>query len=93
MPEQASCEKDFSIDNELGLHLRAAGKLAQTAGQFECEVWITKDGVEVNGKSIMGVLSLAAARGSKVHVRTTGKDADKAMAGLGALIQAKFHED
>ena len=66
MSERPSCEKDFTIDNELGLHLRAAGKFAQTAGQFSCDLWVSKDGVEVNGKSIMGVLSLAAARGSKI---------------------------
>lgn len=87
-----ACEKDFLIENELGLHLRAAGKFAQAAGQFASEVWVCKDGVEVNGKSIMGVLSLAAGRGTKIKLRITGKDADGAMQALAALIQAKFHE-
>lgn len=85
-------EQEFSIDNELGLHLRAAGKLAQLAGGFKCEVWLIKDGTEVNGKSIMGVLSLAAARGSKLTVRCTGDDADTAMEAIAKLIHAKFHE-
>lgn len=93
MPERPSCEKEFTIENELGLHLRAAGKFAQTAGQFTSDLWVSKDGVEVNGKSIMGVLSLAAARGSKIKVRTSGDDAERSLAAIAALITAKFHED
>jgi phosphocarrier protein len=86
-------EKTFTITNELGLHLRAAGRFAQTAGKFACEVWVKKDGVEVNGKSIMGVLSLAAARGSQISIRASGNDAQHALAALADLITAKFHED
>lgn len=85
-------EREFLIDNELGLHLRAAGKLTQTASQYKCEVWVEKDGTEVNGKSIMGVLSLAAACGMKIVVKTRGEDAEAAMEALQKLILAKFHE-
>jgi len=89
----SACEKTFKIGNELGLHLRAAGKFAQTAGKYEAEVWVKKDQTEVNGKSIMGILSLAASRGTEVIVRTKGKDAAIALAALSALIEANFHEE
>ena len=82
----------FTIDNELGLHLRAAGKFAQTAGKFASTIWVKKDGTEVNGKSIMGILSLAAACGTMITIRCTGPDAEKAMLALETLVTAKFHE-
>ncbi|MCC6806524.1 MAG: HPr family phosphocarrier protein [Deltaproteobacteria bacterium] len=88
-----AAEKSFTIDNELGLHLRAAGKFVQTAGKFSAEIWVKRDDVEVNGKSIMGILSLAAARGATIHVRCIGGDAEKALTALGTLIAEKFHED
>lgn len=85
-------EKTFTVQNELGLHLRAAGKLAQTAGRFPANVWIKKDNVEVNGKSIMGILSLAAAVGSVITVRCQGPDCHNALAAIEALIVGKFDE-
>lgn len=88
-----SRQKTFKIENELGLHLRAAGRFAQCAGKFAAEIWVRKDGVEVNGKSIMGVLSLAACQGTEISVRVSGKDADRALAALGELIQSKFNEN
>ncbi len=87
-----ACEKTFTIENELGMHLRAAGKFVQTAGKFTAEIWVKRDAIEVNGKSIMGILSLAAARGAVIHVRCVGQDADKALSALGTLITEKFHE-
>jgi phosphocarrier protein HPr len=89
---EVSLERTFTVDNELGLHLRAAGKFAQTAGRFASAVWVKKDAVEVNAKSIMGILSLAAARGSCLHVRCAGADADKAMEAIATLFEKKFHE-
>ena len=86
-------EKSFTIENELGLHLRAAGKFVQIAGKFGCEIWVKRDAIEVNGKSIMGILSLAAARGAVIHLRCVGNDADKALAAIGTLITEKFHEN
>ena len=90
---EVTLEKTFTVDNELGLHLRAAGKFAQTAGRFSSNIWVKKDNVEVNAKSIMGILSLAAARGSCVAVRCSGTDAERAMDAISALFEKKFHEE
>lgn len=86
-------ERSFTVDNELGLHLRAAGKFSQTAGRFAASILVKKDGVEVNAKSIMGILSLAAARGSCLQVRCSGADAERAMDAIAALFEKKFHEE
>jgi phosphocarrier protein HPr len=86
-------ERSVKIQNELGLHARAATKLVQLASKFGCEVTLTKDGHEVNGKSIMGVLMLVAAKGSRILVRCTGPDAGDAMKALAALVKDKFGED
>jgi phosphocarrier protein len=85
-------EKTLLIQNELGLHARAATKLVQTATRFPCEITITKDTHEVNGKSIMGVLMLVASKGSKVTVRAKGDQAAAAVAAICALIDDKFGE-
>jgi phosphocarrier protein len=85
-------EQDFVITNELGLHARAATRFVQTASRFTCEVEVEKDGQRVNGKSIMGVLMLVAARGSTVTVRSSGEDAQEAMEAIGQLIRNKFGE-
>jgi len=87
-----SVEKTFTITNQLGLHLRAAGKLAQLAGKFPASTFITKDSVEVNGKSIMGILSLAAACGTMVTVKCSGPDCEKAMEAIDTLISGRFGE-
>jgi phosphocarrier protein len=85
-------EADVEIRNKLGLHARASAKLTQTASQFPCEVWLSRNGRRVNGKSIMGVMMLAAAQGSQIHLETNGPQEEAAMAALLALIQDKFGE-
>jgi phosphocarrier protein len=85
-------ERSFVIKNELGLHARAATLFVQTASRFEAEVEVEKDGQRVNGKSIMGVLMLVAAKGTQVTVRSRGEDAQEAMEAIGTLIQSKFGE-
>ena len=87
-----SAEKTLQIQNELGLHARAATKLVQTATKFPCEVTVTKDGHEVNGKSIMGVLMLVASKGSTVTLRAKGERAQEAVDAIAALIDDKFGE-
>jgi phosphocarrier protein len=83
----------FTIRNRLGLHARAAALLVKTANHFDANVMIEKDGVEVNGKSIMGILMLAASRGTKITVRVEGNDAGEALRTLGKLIENKFGEE
>ncbi len=78
--------------NKLGLHARAAAKLTQTAGQFQSEVWLTRNSRRVNGKSIMGVMMLAANKGSVVGIETSGPDEEAAMDALSQLIGDKFGE-
>ncbi len=85
-------ERDIEIINKLGLHARASAKLTQTASQFQAEVWISRSGRRVNGKSIMGVMMLAAARGTSIHLETSGSDEERAMAALTALIEDRFGE-
>ncbi len=83
----------FTIKNRLGLHARAAALLVKTANRFSSEIIIEKDGIEVNGKSIMGILMLAAAKGSKITLKAEGKDAVEAIQSLGKLIENKFGEE
>ena len=85
-------EKKLMIQNELGLHARAATKLVQLASKYPCEVTVTKDGHEVNGKSIMGVLMLVASKGTMVTVRAKGERAQEAVTAIAALIDDKFGE-
>jgi phosphocarrier protein HPr len=85
-------ERTFTIKNKLGLHARAANMVVQTASNFACSITVTKDGIEANAKSIMGLLLLAAGKGSKVVVRAEGKDAEAAIKQLGKLIEGKFGE-
>ena len=80
------------IRNKLGLHARAAVKFVQMAGRFKAEIKVRKDDVEVNGKSIMGLLTLVAAFGMSIDVTVTGPDADKAFAALTALVDRGFDE-
>jgi phosphocarrier protein HPr len=88
----ARLEQTFTIVNALGLHARPASQLVQIANRHRCEVHLLKDGTSVNAKSIMGVLTLAAARGSKLTVVCDGEDAESALAAFGTLIQAGFGE-
>ena len=83
----------FTIKNKLGLHARAAALLVKTANRFVSNVSLEKDGLEVNGKSIMGILMLAAAKGSKITLKAEGKDAEQAIETLGKLIENKFSEE
>lgn len=88
----ARLRRTFVVVNALGLHARAAAQLVQTANRFRSEVLVTKDGQEVNGKSIMGVLMLAAAKGTEIEVACEGEDAEQAMADVARLIEAGFGE-
>jgi phosphocarrier protein len=81
------------ILNELGLHARAATRLVQTANRYQAQVEVEKDGTRVNGKSIMGVLMLVAAKGTTITIRASGRDAEAALEALGKLIRAKFDEE
>ncbi len=85
-------ERSIKIQNELGLHARAATKLVQLASKYPCELAITKDGHEVNGKSIMGVLMLVASKGTTITLRCRGEKAQEAIDALAALIDDKFGE-
>ena len=88
-----SAEREFDILNRLGLHARAAAQLVRLANAFASEIRVAKDGLEVNGKSIMGVLMLAAPKDSKILVRANGTDAEEAVAAIGELIARKFGEE
>jgi phosphocarrier protein len=85
-------EKTLKIQNELGLHARAATKLVQLASKYPCEFTVTKDGNEVNGKSIMGVLMLVASKGTTVTLRAKGDQAQEAVDAVAALIDDKIGE-
>tara|TARA_R110002049_G_scaffold95365_15_gene234165 strand:- start:1028 stop:1297 length:270 start_codon:yes stop_codon:yes gene_type:complete len=85
--------KEVEIINKLGLHARASAKLTQTASRFGSEVWMERDGRRVNAKSIMGVMMLAAAKGTTVVIDTEGADADEAMQALEELIADRFGEE
>ena len=83
---------EIEIINKLGLHARASAKLTQTAASFQCEVFVAKGTKRVNAKSIMGVMMLAAGKGTKIVIETNGGDEVDAMAALVALINNKFGE-
>ena len=83
---------EAEIVNKLGLHARASAKLSQLAGQFHSEIWMARSGRRVNAKSIMGVMMLAAGKGSTVLIEAEGMDADQALAALLGLIANKFDE-
>jgi len=83
----------FTIKNRLGLHARAAALLVKTANKFAAEVTVEKDGLEVNGKSIMGILMLAASKGTKITLKVEGRDSVQALQALGRLIENKFGEE
>jgi len=83
----------YTIRNRLGLHARAAALLVKTANRFASEVTIEKDGLEVNGKSIMGILMLAASKGTKITLKVEGRDSVQALQTLGRLIENRFGEE
>jgi phosphocarrier protein HPr len=86
-------EKEITIVNRLGMHARPAALFVKVASRFRCEIWVKKDNEEINGKSIMGLMMLAAGQGSQLNVRCEGPDADEAMKEIEALIAAHFNED
>ncbi len=85
-------QQDVLIINKLGLHARASAKLTQTASKFLCEVWMSRAGRRVNAKSIMGVMMLAAAKGTTINIETDGEQEQEAMDALLALINDYFGE-
>jgi phosphocarrier protein HPr len=82
-----------TICNQRGLHARAAARFVKTAGQFDAEVRVRKNGTEVSGRSIMGLMMLAAAPGAVVELSGSGNEAEAAVAALARLIECKFDED
>src|SRR3954468_12645993 len=84
--------KDLMVSNKLGIHARPAALFVRTANRFACEIFVEKDGEKVNGKSIMGLMMLAAGPGSKLTVHAHGHDASQALAELDALFKGKFDE-
>ena len=84
---------ELLINNKLGLHARAAGKFVEAASRFESEIWLAKDKSRVNGKSIMGILTLAAAKGEIVIMEVEGPDEEKALKTLKKLVLSGFGEN
>jgi phosphocarrier protein HPr len=86
-------KKDFTIANKLGIHARPAAMFVKTANRFSSEIFVEKEGERVNGKSIMGLMMLAAGPGSKLTVHAEGQDASQALAAIETLIKGKFDEE
>src|SRR6187551_1774352 len=85
--------KQFQVSNKLGIHARPAAMFVKTANRFDCEIFVEKDGEKVNGKSIMGLMMLAAGPGSKIIVSANGKDGHAALEEIEALLRRKFDEE
>ena len=85
--------KKLEIKNKLGLHARAAALLVQTANKFNAQIKLARDGQTADGRSIMGVLTLAATQGSKIQVEASGEDAEQALRAIEKLIDARFNEN
>ncbi|HEX5453000.1 MAG TPA: HPr family phosphocarrier protein [Stellaceae bacterium] len=88
-----SARRTARICNQRGLHARAAARFVKTASQFDSEIWVRKNGTAVSGRSIMGLMMLAAASGSDIEITATGRDAAMAVETLARLIECKFDED
>ena len=86
-------EKEITIINRLGLHARPAAMFVRIASRYRSEIWVEKEGEQINGKSIMGLMMLAAGQGSKLMIRCEGPDADRAMEEIEDLINRRFNED
>lgn len=86
-------DQDFTIVNKLGLHARASALFVKTASRFRSDIKIEREGIEVNGKSIMGIMMLAAAKGTRIKVTVEGEDEAEAMSALGDLISNGFGEE
>jgi phosphocarrier protein HPr len=85
--------KEFIVSNKLGIHARPAALFVKTANRFDCDIFVEKDGEKVNGKSIMGLMMLAAGPGSKLLVCAEGHDAARALVEIEILVKRKFDED
>lgn len=84
--------QEFTINNKLGIHARPAAQFVKTANKFDAEITVEKDGEEIDGKSIMGLMMLAAGHGSTLLITTEGAQADDCMTAIGGLIQRNFEE-
>jgi phosphocarrier protein HPr len=91
--EAALMTKEFLVSNKLGIHARPAAMFVKVANRFACDIFVEKDGEKVNGKSIMGLMMLAAGPGSKLKVYANGHDALQALIELETLVKRKFDED
>lgn len=86
-------EKEITILNRLGVHARPSAMFVRVASRYRCDIWVSKEGEEINGKSIMGLMMLAAGQGSKLKVRAEGPDAAEAVREIEALIESRFNEE
>lgn len=91
--DQPRAERTLTIVNQRGLHARAAAKFVKLTSEFKSNIEVTKDGETVSGVSIMGLMMLAAAIGSSIHVAASGVDAEKAVDAIAHLVESKFDED
>jgi phosphocarrier protein HPr len=85
--------KELLVQNKLGIHARPAAMFVKTANRFTCDIFVEKDGEKVNGKSIMGLMMLAAGPGTKLIIHANGPDASKAIAEIESLLKRKFDEE
>jgi phosphocarrier protein len=92
-PQPGLASRLATICNQRGLHARAAARFVKTAASFDAEIWVRKNGTEVSGRSIMGLMMLAAAPGAVVRLSATGREAEAAVIALAKLIECKFDED
>jgi phosphocarrier protein HPr len=91
--QTGSVRRTARICNQKGLHARAAARFVKTAGQFDADIWVRKNGTAVSGRSIMGLMMLAAASGTLIEISATGREAARAVEALASLIECKFDED
>jgi phosphocarrier protein HPr len=91
--DNSALTREMTVVNKLGIHARPAAMFVKTANRFVCDIVVEKDGEKVNGKSIMGLMMLAAGPGSKLRVQADGNDANKALKELEELLKRKFDED
>jgi len=93
LPDNEFFTKELTIANKLGIHARPAALFVKTANRFACEIFVEKNGEKINGKSIMGLMMLAAGPGSKLTLHVRGADAQAAILELEALVKRKFDEE
>ncbi len=86
-------QRTLTITSDPGIHLRAAAIFVREAGRFKSSIWVMKDGIEVNGKSILGLVSLVAERGSSITIKVDGEDEEEALTSLAYLVENRFGEE